>query len=176
MSHLSDTQLQDLLDDNLNARQTHVYLGHIRECPQCRQEWNHYRRLWQNLKTDPGMPLSGEFTENVLASLPDLLRHRRIRQWMIAAGSFMILAGTGLCWCFRAAIKQFLLSRAEFETTSMQFRLAFQEIGDFILRIGGNQMVFFGLACLALILIGIVDRKFIQPRTNQPFQFQNGIS
>lgn len=176
MSHLRDDHLQELLDGNANARRTEIYRRHIRNCPRCRRDWDVYRKLKQHLEMEPGPPLSEQFTDRVLAALPRPAGLRTLRRW-VAAGSVLGLAAAAAgIGAFHEAIRQALFDREASESPLMQFRTALDAIVGFIARVGGDQLVFFGIACMALLLIGVVDRKIIQPRMHRSWTPLNGLS
>ena len=175
MSHLSDTQFQELLDNKLNQRQYDLYLKHIRECPLCRQEWQIYQQLKRQLAKEPDIALSRTFTDNVLLALPANPFLSRLKKWIVGICIFLSLAGTGLIYFFRSTVSKTFISDVGFESPLEQFKSILLSIGDFILRIAGDQIGFFIIACLALILIGVLDKKIIQPRINRSVQLSNGI-
>ncbi|NQT27906.1 hypothetical protein HQ585_21290 [candidate division KSB1 bacterium] len=174
MSHISDSQFQELLDDNLNERQSKLFLRHIWDCPQCREEWQIYRQLKKTLMQEPVVPLSNHFTDDTMASLPSRLPRFIIQRWIIAVSSLSILAGIGALYYFRDILKRIVLTNAGFESPLLQLTSILSTIGNFILRIGGDQVVLFLIACFALLLIGLLDKKVFQRRTKHSFQVING--
>lgn len=176
MSHISDSQFQELLDGNLNDRQSKLFLSHILDCRICQKEWQTYLQLKKKLKQIPEIRLSEDFTDHVLAALPGRPFRFRIRKLIISISACGFLAVIVASYYFRASLKQAFLSNTGFQSPLLEFRSIFDSISQFILRIGGDQVIYFAVACLALFLIGVLDKKIIQPKTRGSLHLLNGIS
>ena len=68
MNHLTDNQIQDILDGNLAP--SDPLMAHLDECPRCRQALENYKLLCISLGDDLAPGLSPDFANKVMAQLP----------------------------------------------------------------------------------------------------------
>ncbi|MCK5126679.1 MAG: hypothetical protein KAR42_10520 [candidate division Zixibacteria bacterium] len=70
MSHLTDEQIQDFIDNNLDP--SGDIAGHLHSCKKCQQEVENYKALFAGLNTEPEMTLSADFADMVMDQLPEV--------------------------------------------------------------------------------------------------------
>jgi hypothetical protein len=69
-NHLTDTQLQDYLDDNISKADPIAV--HLNSCRHCQQALAVYKNLYTAIEKDPGFDLSPAFAEAVINRLPNI--------------------------------------------------------------------------------------------------------
>jgi hypothetical protein len=69
MEHLTDSQIQDYLDDNVSPDLRKAFREHVDLCESCRQNLSFYRGLYRQLEDDGDIVLSRMFTKNILMTL-----------------------------------------------------------------------------------------------------------
>jgi hypothetical protein len=90
MTHLTDEQLNEVLDD---AIFDHSILGHLDACPDCKQRLDEMRALFADIESLPELALPRDLTASVIVKLP---APRTVRPWTWlsaaqAVGAFAIL-------------------------------------------------------------------------------------
>jgi len=66
--HLTDEEIQDYLDGNLQS-ENRLSEEHLQTCQLCQNTMEEYNRLYEELKVDEGFELSPGFLESVLSRL-----------------------------------------------------------------------------------------------------------
>lgn len=68
MNHLTENEIQDYLDGNLQSDDTYVKF-HLDTCSSCGAQLDQYRALYSDLSAELPLPLSGEFADAVIGKV-----------------------------------------------------------------------------------------------------------
>ena len=68
LRHLSDNELQEYLDGNISSNIKSIQ-QRLESCPQCRESFAQYHRLYDGLKDESEFQLSNKFQNSVIARL-----------------------------------------------------------------------------------------------------------
>ena len=88
--HLSDEEIQNFLDNSQNTGRSETE-SHLSSCRACREAVEAYRTVFAGLRSKPQDLLSVEFTDTVMATLPEKSRPGRAYGILSAAGLAVIL-------------------------------------------------------------------------------------
>jgi predicted anti-sigma-YlaC factor YlaD len=82
MRHLSEIEIQKYLDREL-TREEEIFINkHISGCHVCRKKLSEYREIYQILNQPPEIDLPADFTEKVLAQIPEQQGHKWYKKYL----------------------------------------------------------------------------------------------
>jgi hypothetical protein len=154
--HFSDEQLQEILDDQTFQSEPVPPL-HLKTCPDCRERYESFRRLYAGLAVDPGFSLPPGFADAVLERIPAprqvFWRQPAAKIALAAGASALGLAGLFIFVDMRPLaggwLRIFSALDGSLRTLSEQFRPLFAWLG-------GNAKLF-ALGGIGLFGASIVD-------------------
>jgi len=81
MKHLNSTDIQRLLDQQINSEEKIYFDDHLRTCSQCRQEVENYLNIFQALAIEEKEYLPEQFTAQVLSQLTPYASVTKRSRW-----------------------------------------------------------------------------------------------
>jgi ABC-type multidrug transport system fused ATPase/permease subunit len=158
--HLTDDQLQEYLDGNLNDSDPCV--RHLKSCPSCKRALDNYRTIYLALETEPAFGLSPEFVNNVMSRLPEektpakkeTRGRARIYERIIAFASIAAVMAAAFYF-----INPMTLIKSVFGWTDQSFSSGNQILNilsGYFSGLGLNPMMFL-LTALTIITIAVID-------------------
>ena len=159
-NHLNDEQIQMYLDKTAHQNSSQIE-AHLNSCAQCSEKYLIYKDIYHELAQDTIPALSAEFSRNTMNRLIGNSRKSILRNEFFLSGLAILIAITGmLLWIQPWDLLQ-------------RFFFGFgEQIGFFINTLKplfGGRFTLIALICLILIIIEIIDYKFIRPRLKHLF-------
>lgn len=155
MIHPTDEQLQQYLDQKLNTDVQDIDM-HLAVCADCRNKMATYQSVYSALATDPVPVLSPGFSRRVMNSLKKEVSTSPLFNEYLYSGVAVIIA----------LITLFILTKP-FDLISRVMDLVGMSVIAFINSLKpllGGRIDLVVLICLILILVEILDYKFLRPR------------
>lgn len=90
MKHISDMDLQRLLDKELSDKQANMIIEHLYHCRECNERYQKLNALDQLLNTYPDIKPDMSFTDNVMAQLHEKPSHSFIWRFAYAAAAVIL--------------------------------------------------------------------------------------
>lgn len=156
-THLSEQQIQDYLDNNINHSKKQTIEEHLAECPSCRAEIKHYKKLYSILGNDIESCLSTKFNFNVLNRLKNI-PIKKPKTWiyyLLGLFGFFIILGTSL---YFRDLKPFYYVYAQFKILINAYILPYVEL--FQNLSSSKSMNYLFLSFIIIFIIGTIDRLF----------------
>jgi len=93
-NHLSSTDIQRLLGQEINEEEKRHFNLHLEICTDCQQEVESFRKIFLGLTTEEKILLPEQFTQEVLSQLTPLSYHQKNTRWneIILAFAGIVLA------------------------------------------------------------------------------------
>ncbi len=158
VEHLEDQQFQMYLDKTLHVNMA-GFEAHLEYCQDCRQKLAEYKEIYQVLEEDSLPKLATNFSQSVMNRLQIKPKYSFLyNEYLI--GSVTIFT----------AILVLMLIMKPWNTLSRIFQSILDQ-GSMILTslapmLGGKGSLVIGI-CIILIVIEILDYKFLRPRLRQ---------
>ncbi len=155
VKHPDDQQIQMYLDNTLPENKEE-FDAHLYSCEDCRQKLAEYREVYQALEEDPYPLLSANFSKNVMDKLQikqkfRLLSNEYLQSGLVIFTAIVVLMILMKPWDILRGIIQSIGNQAAIFLTSIPPLL------------GGKAHLVVGI-CLILLIIEIIDYKFLRPR------------
>ena len=155
MIHPTDEQLQQYLDRNLNTDPQEIDT-HLAVCADCRHKLATYKSVFTALRADPVPALSDDFSRRVINTLKNEVRTSPLFNEYIYGGAAVIIA---LITLFILAKPVDVIARV-----AGVFGKSVIAFFDSLKPLLGGRVDLVVLICLILILVEILDYKFLRPR------------
>lgn len=155
VKHLDDQQIQMYLDNTLHENQAE-FDAHLYSCEDCRQKIAEYREIYQVVKEDPYPPLSANFSKNVMDKLQVKRKFRLLSNEYLQSGLVIFTAIVVLM----ILMKPWDILRGIIQSIGNQVAIFLTSIPPLL---GGKAYLVLGI-CLILLIIEIIDYKFLRPR------------
>lgn len=155
MIHPTDEQIQQYLDQKLNFDAQDIDM-HLAVCADCRQRVTTYQSVYSALATDPVPVLTAGFSRRVMNSLKKEVKTSPLFNEYLYSGVAIIIA----------LITLFILTKP-FDIISRVMDLVGMSVITFfdsLKPLLGERIDLVALICLILILVEILDYKFLRPR------------
>ncbi len=164
MEHLSDEQLQDILDSEV-LRSVPVLPLHLGSCAACRERLERFRRLYAGLASDPGFSLPATFADSVLdripASRPPLFQRPLLPIIAACAAGALALLGLAIFVDLgplaKGTIRIFENLGRAMQPMAGQFRGLFSRLGG-----AAKPFLYGGLGLLGAALLERLMRQFLR--------------
>lgn len=90
MKHISDMDLQRLMDNELNDEQINIITEHLSHCRECSERYRELTSLDRLLNTYPNIEPAASFTDNMIAQLNKKPSHGFIWRFAYAAAAVIL--------------------------------------------------------------------------------------
>lgn len=159
-THLTDTDIQNLLDGNPGANAGEMK-QHIAECPVCRESYGAYQTLIPVLSDEIDLPFKPDFTDRLLARIPATQSRKKIPAWIIASGG--LIAAGGIGYAIKILFPKFGTGFATFHSVFEEIQATGNSVSAFLSRnFGSPTLIAAAFAAIALVML--MDKFLIQPR------------
>lgn len=167
MNHLTDNQLQEILDGNIAPNDP--LMVHLDDCAQCREALAFYKTLGTELGMEIEINLSPDFADQVMAQLPPEISPTPtkafprfvIRDRMVVFAAFAALLATAIYFLNPATLlKAFGGIKPAIDPSNSPW---LSTIGDYFAAWNINPVMVV-MAALAIITIGVLDQIIIRHR------------
>jgi predicted anti-sigma-YlaC factor YlaD len=159
-NHLNDEQIQMYLDKTAHQNSSQIE-AHLSSCAQCREKYLLYKDIYYELTQDKFPALSTEFSRNIMNHLAGKSRRSLFQNEFFLSGLAIFIAITGmLLW-----IQPWDLLQRFFLGVGEQTGLFINSLKHLF----GGRFTLIALIFLVLIIIEIIDYKFIRPRLKHLF-------
>lgn len=156
MTHLTEEELQNYLDENISHSQISIFEQHIESCERCQFELAQYRSLYAGLKEDVAFNFSPGFSNAVMKAVQAGARKALLaRLWNLLLPVIGIAVGIGVM-IYYVDFKSFIKVFTDSLNPGRYFDSAvLSELNQVLakLNVNLNIIVFAGLSLLAVILI-----------------------
>ena len=158
VKHLDDQQIQMYLDNTLHGNTAEVNI-HLESCEDCRQKIAEYRAIYQVLEKDPYPALSANFSKNVIDKLQVKRKFQLLSNEYLQSGLVIFTAIAVLM----ILMKPWDILRDILQSTGNQVAIFLTSLPPLL---GGKVHLVVGI-CVILLIIEIIDYKFLRPRFRQ---------
>lgn len=90
MKHISDIDLQRMLDNELSEEQANIIIEHLSHCRECNEKYQELISLDRLLNTYPDIKPAASFTDNTMAQLHEKPSHGFIWRFAYAAAAVIL--------------------------------------------------------------------------------------
>ena len=159
MNHLTENEIQDYLDGNLQSDDTYVKF-HLDTCNSCGAQLEQYRALYSDLNADLPLPLSGEFADAVIGKVTaeDKSRFFSFDFLMVLASVITSLGVVFYYFRNEFSLQSFSGIYAWFETFAPLYAQIYGLVNS--ISVTGLTPILFGV--LVLLFMGVVDRFIVK--------------
>ncbi|MCP4568892.1 MAG: hypothetical protein GY841_15055 [FCB group bacterium] len=161
MNHLTDNQLQEILDGNIASNDPQMV--HLDDCIQCREALAFYKTLGAELSQEIEVDLSADFADQVMTQLPPEIAPATtrpyprfiIRDRMVVFAAFAAFLATAIYFLKPATLlKAFGGLKPAVDPSNSQW---LSTISDYFSAWNINPVMVV-MAALAIITIGVLDQ------------------
>ena len=163
LRHLTDTEIQDYLDENLSQKQTSVLKQYLESCDSCQNELSKYQYLYTGLKNDADINLSPNFSQFLISKIREEsteIFHIAFRDILFSIIGLLIAVGTTLYYVglkpLAASFNSMLKPQVD---NSIAIFSTFKQLLAG-LNININLLVFAGLILLIIIALDRILYKY----------------
>lgn len=157
VKHLSDEQIQDFLDGNLQASEKSLK-KHLQSCSVCRKTWSYYQNLYSGLKKEPEFKLPSNFAHTVISRLPQMEKAQARFQF-----SDIFISITGIAALLGALI--YFIDIKIFADLIAKISSLVSTAKNLTALNGG--LMILGLAGLTLLFTATLDWLLVEPRSKK---------
>lgn len=155
--HLSEQQIQEYLDDNINHEKKQIIEEHLSECSICRAEIKQYKKLYVILENDIEHHLSNRFNLKVLDRVKEI-PIKRPKNWIYyLIGTFSLFLILGISLYFSNLIPNIYVFD-QLKILSNTYVLPYVEL--FQNLSSSKSMNYLFLSFIIIFIIGTIDRLF----------------
>lgn len=160
--HLSDQELQDYLDGNLNQKMNFL-VSHLKVCERCQHQLRQYQWLYRKLKEEPDFHIHPHLSHSVIEKIQTISEKKsRVRfTRVLPIIALVITMGTLLYLLNAFSWMSLVVQELNWLRTDL-----FSSIQDYLIGLNLN----FGLlayASVILLIIILIDRLIFIPRQKQ---------
>lgn len=155
--HLSEQQIQEYLDNNINHSKKQTIEEHLSECSSCREEIKHYKKLYAILENDIEDRLSKQFNLKVLARVKEI-PIKKPKTWvyyLLGLVSLFIILGTSLYY------NDLIPNVFVFEQLNILLKAYILPYVELFQNLSSSKsMNYLFLSFIIIFIIGTIDRIF----------------
>lgn len=163
LKHLTDEEIQDFLDGNLSEEITLSIQRHLESCALCRQTVKQYQSVYSGLGREEGFELSKGFAKSIVKMLPEQKEAKPpfglLNIFLTILGA-IVAAGVTIRYVDLRPLG-----------SALSYLLPGPRLGsgvialaeDLLISLNGNLGLLI-LGVLTLVIIGGLDRLFVQPK------------
>jgi len=163
LKHLTDEEIQDFLDGNLSREIALLTERHLETCPLCRDAVKQYQSIYAGLDDDEGFDLSKGFARSVVNTLPEQREAKSpfgLLNIFLTILGVIVAAGVTIRYVDLRPLGSALshiLPGPQLGSGIVAF------VENLLIGLNGNLGLLI-LGVLTLVVIGGLDRFFLQPR------------
>ena len=163
LKHLTDEEIQDFMDGNLSREISLLTERHLETCPLCRDAVKQYQSIYAGLDDDEGFDLSKGFARSVVNTLPEQREAKSpfgLLNIFLTILGVIVAAGVTIRYVDLRPLGSALshiLPGPQLGSGIVAF------VENLLIGLNGNLGLLI-LGVLTLVVIGGLDRFFLQPR------------
>ena len=163
LKHLTDEEIQDFLDGNLSREIALLTERHLETCRLCREAVKQYQSIYAGLDDDEGFDLSKGFARSVVNTLPEQREAKSpfgLLNIFLTILGVIVAAGVTIRYVDLRPLGSALshiLPGPQLGSGIVAF------VENLLIGLNGNLGLLI-LGVLTLVVIGGLDRFFLQPR------------